>query len=41
MGLYQKKCFPETLDIIARVRRMRKNHPLLKHVYLLTDADDK
>ncbi|WWC64268.1 uncharacterized protein I303_106878 [Kwoniella dejecticola CBS 10117] len=40
MGLYKAKCLPETLDIIARARRMRKNHPLLKSVYILTDADD-
>nr|XP_019047872.1 hypothetical protein I302_04492 [Kwoniella bestiolae CBS 10118]OCF26802.1 hypothetical protein I302_04492 [Kwoniella bestiolae CBS 10118] len=40
MGLYKAKCLPPTLDIIARARRMRKNHPLLKSVYILTDADD-
>ncbi|ODN80051.1 hypothetical protein L198_07861 [Cryptococcus wingfieldii CBS 7118] len=40
MGLYRAKCLPETLDIIGRARRMRKNHPLLKSVYILTDTDD-
>ncbi|WRT68820.1 uncharacterized protein IL334_005800 [Kwoniella shivajii] len=40
MGLYRAKCLPQTLEIIARARRMRKNHPLLKSVYILTDADD-
>lgn len=40
LGLYRAKCNPQILDIIARVRRMRKNHPLLKQVYILTDADD-
>lgn len=40
MGLYRAKCLPETLEIIARARRMRKNHPLLKSVYILTDADE-
>ncbi|WWC73331.1 uncharacterized protein I206_107298 [Kwoniella pini CBS 10737] len=41
MGLYKAKCLPETLDIIARARRMRKNHPLLRSVYILTDIDDE
>lgn len=41
MGLYRTKCLPDTLDIIARARRMRKNHPLLKSVYILTDANDE
>ncbi|WWC91469.1 uncharacterized protein L201_006415 [Kwoniella dendrophila CBS 6074] len=40
MGLYKAKCLPETLDIIARARRMRKNHPLLKSIYLLTDLGE-
>jgi hypothetical protein len=40
LGLYRAKCNPQILDIIARVRRMRKNHPLLKQVYIMTDADD-
>ncbi|WVQ94802.1 hypothetical protein IAU59_001885 [Kwoniella sp. CBS 9459] len=40
MGLYRAKCLPQTLDIIARARRMRKNHPLLRSVYILTDADE-
>jgi hypothetical protein len=38
MGLYRAKCLPQVLDIIARARRMRKNHPLLRSIYLLTDA---
>ena len=41
MGLYRAKCLPSTLEIIARARRMRKNHPLLRVVYILTDADDR
>lgn len=40
LGLYRAKCDPQVLEIIARARRMRKNHPLLKSVYILTDADD-
>lgn len=40
LGLYRAKCLPQTLDIISRARRMRKNHPLLKSVYILTDGDD-
>lgn len=40
IGLYRAKCNPQVLEIIARARRMRKNHPLLKSVYILTDADD-
>ena len=40
LGLYRAKCNPQILGIIERVRRMRKNHPLLKQVYILTDADD-
>ena len=36
-GLYRAKCLPETLDIIARARRMRKNHPFLRTVYILAD----
>jgi len=41
LGLYRAKCLPDTLEIIARARRMRKNHPLLRVVYLLTDGDDR
>ena len=41
MGLYRAKCLPSTLDIIARARRMRKNHPVLRMVYILTDANDE
>ncbi|ORY29109.1 hypothetical protein BCR39DRAFT_565191 [Naematelia encephala] len=40
MGLYRAKCLPQTLEIIARARRMRKNHPLLRSIYILTDADN-
>lgn len=40
LGLYRAKCNPQILEIIHRVRRMRKNHPLLKQVYIMTDADD-
>ncbi|ORX38974.1 hypothetical protein BD324DRAFT_649072 [Kockovaella imperatae] len=38
LGLYKAKCSPDTLDIIARARRMRKNHPFLHTVYILTDG---
>lgn len=40
MGLYKAKCDPATLDIIARARRMRTNHPLLSSVYILSNGDD-
>ena len=40
MGLYRAKCLPTTLDIIARARRMKRNHPFLRAVYLLTDGED-
>jgi hypothetical protein len=40
-GVYKAKCQPEILEIIARARRMRKNHPLLKSAYLVTDAPGK
>ena len=40
MGLYRAKCLPEVLDIIARARRMRKNHPLLRVLYILSDGED-
>ncbi len=39
IGLYKAKCAPATLDIIARARRMRANHPLLSSVYILSDGD--
>ncbi|KAL7421402.1 hypothetical protein Q5752_004287 [Cryptotrichosporon argae] len=39
LGMYRAKCDPSVLEIIARARRMRKNHPLLRAVYILTDAD--
>lgn len=38
-GLYEAKCSPDIPTIIARARRMRKNHPLLRTIYLSTDAD--
>lgn len=38
-GLYTKKCRPPILDIIQRARRLRKNHPLLKSVYVVTDPE--
>ena len=37
-GLYNKKCRPPVLDVISRARRLRKNHPLLKSVYVVTDS---
>lgn len=40
-GLYKAKCQPEIIEIIARARRMRKNHPLLKSTYVITDAPTK
>ncbi|KAJ9126720.1 hypothetical protein QFC24_001751 [Naganishia onofrii] len=39
LGLYRAKCDPETLEIIARARRMRVNHPLLNTIYILSNAD--
>ena len=39
LGLYRAKCFPQILDIITRARRMKKNHPLLKVVYIITDEE--
>ncbi|KAJ9106373.1 hypothetical protein QFC21_001519 [Naganishia friedmannii] len=39
LGLYRAKCDPETLEIIARARRMRANHPLLNTIYILSNAD--
>ncbi|KAL1404978.1 hypothetical protein Q8F55_008591 [Vanrija albida] len=40
LGLYKAKCLPDVKAIIARARRMRKNHRLLRTIYLLTDAPD-
>jgi hypothetical protein len=40
LGLYRAKCAPQILEIIARARRMRVNHPLLTTVYILSDGDD-
>lgn len=37
-GMYNTKCQPPILEIIARARRLRKNHPLLKSVYIVSDA---
>lgn len=39
LGLYRAKCDPSTLEIIARARRMRINHPLLDTVYVLSNGD--
>lgn len=39
LGLYRAKCDPEVLEIIARARRMRANHPLLDTIYILSNAD--
>jgi hypothetical protein len=41
IGLYKAKCDPATLDIIARARRLRANHPLLNSVYILSNGDDQ
>lgn len=41
LGLYNAKCLPDVTAIIARARRMRKNHPLLRTIYILTDAPDE
>ena len=38
-GLYEKKCRPPVLDVISRARRLRKHHPLLKSVYVVTDPE--
>lgn len=38
-GLYMAKCEPPILDIIARARRMRINHPLLNTIYILSNGD--
>lgn len=38
LGLYNAKCVPETTAVIARARRMRKNHPILRTIYLITDG---
>jgi len=38
LGLYRAKCLPDFKAIIARARRMRKNHPLLRSIYIMTDA---
>ncbi|BEI83781.1 hypothetical protein CcaverHIS002_0403850 [Cutaneotrichosporon cavernicola] len=39
-GLYAAKCAPQTTAVIARARRMRKNHPILRAIYLVTDSDE-
>jgi hypothetical protein len=41
LGLYRAKCMPDHTAIIARARRMRKNHPLLRSIYILTDGPDE
>lgn len=38
-GLYMAKCEPPILDIIARARRLRINHPLLNTIYILSNGD--
>ncbi len=38
-GLYAAKCVPATTAVIARARRMRKNHPILRAIYLVTDSE--
>ncbi|KLT39714.1 hypothetical protein CC85DRAFT_288288 [Cutaneotrichosporon oleaginosum] len=38
-GLYAAKCSPGTTAIISRARRMRKNHPILRVIYLVTDDE--
>lgn len=38
LGLYRAKCAPEYTAIIQRARRMRNNHPLLRTVYIVSDA---
>jgi hypothetical protein len=38
-GLYAAKCVPATTAVIARARRMRKNHPILRAIYLVTDGE--
>lgn len=37
-GLYAAKCVPDITAIIARARRMRKNHQTLRTIYVSTDA---
>lgn len=39
LGLYTAKCDPPILDLIARARRLRKNHPELSSIYILSNAD--
>lgn len=38
-GLYLAKCDPSILDIIARARRLRTNHPALSSIYILSNGD--
>lgn len=40
MGFYEAKCLPDVTRIIERARRLRKNHPFLRSVYILTDGPD-
>lgn len=37
LGVYVVKCQPDYTAIIHRARRLRKNHPLLRTVYLITN----
>lgn len=41
LGLYTAKCLPEITAVIARARRMRKNHPLLRSIYIATDGPEE
>lgn len=35
LGVYVAKCRPDYTAIVHRARRMRKNHPLLRTIYLV------
>lgn len=37
LGLYTAKCLPDITTVVGRARRMRKNHPLLRTIYVITD----
>jgi len=38
-GFYVAKCEPPILEIIARARRLRANHPALNSIYILSNGD--
>ncbi|GMK58726.1 hypothetical protein CspeluHIS016_0601680 [Cutaneotrichosporon spelunceum] len=40
-GVYDAKCTPDTMAVITRARRMRKNHPILRAIYLVTDSQER